>query len=156
MPLGPRRQLVVGLVLIGVFLACLPLLASFLASGPNSPVGVLSFQSVPPSTPSAPTIALSVENVGSHPIVQLSAYVDRWSQNQISFRYVTEELPLAPGASTAAQATLTGWNFTCGATYPIVFDGEYSGGEGFSVTLNAAISCNTAAALGGGSLPTEI
>ena len=36
------------------------------------------------------------------------------------------------------------------------FDGEYSGGEGFSVTLNAAISCNTVASRGGGSIPTEI
>jgi hypothetical protein len=71
----------------------------------------------------------------------LSAYVYLPNPYEIAFSNVTQASALIPGATVSVRAILIDASITCGATYPLEFQGTYSSGSGFDENVTAPLAC---------------
>jgi hypothetical protein len=123
------------------------LIAAIPPAGPmlspvSSPVSVVALESVPPNTPAGPTVQLTLQNVGSTPIANLSAVLTLQHPYTFYFPNITSTSPLAGGQTVSISAVLFDAGFVCGTAFPLEIIGTFLGrGISFDLNVSHVLTC---------------
>lgn len=123
-----------GLVGLAAVIGSNPTAGGCRGQTPDCPVRILSAQNSGLSPPAGPVIRITVENIGSSPVVNLTIVLLVHSSHVFAFENISSSAPLVPGSTASESFTLVGDGYVSNSTFQAVVTGSMQDRSQFNYT----------------------